>query len=133
MFKLGILRAFVKPSHFDALSFSLAPVIEKKIGVKFLWGEVKALDGLSKVATIKPRWSEKTEELAFDYCVICSGCNFNFLQKWGESLWFPTIYEEARKDSAWSHLDERLMEGRRRHIVEEYQKIKVDTCPRGWV
>jgi len=92
--------------------------------VKFIWGEVKALDGENNIAKIKPRWSENVEELAFDYCVICSGCNFNFLHKWGESLWFPTIYEDARPHSSWSHLDERTIEGRRRHINEEYQKIK---------
>jgi NADH dehydrogenase FAD-containing subunit len=120
----GILRAFVKPSHFEALSFSLAPAIEKKIGVKFIWGEVKNLDGVNNVATIKPRWKEDTEDLAFDYCIICSGCNFNFLHKYGESLWFPTIYEEARPHSSWSHIDERTIEGRRRHIYEEYEKIK---------
>jgi len=44
--------------------------------------------------------------------------------QWGESLWFPTIYEDARPASAWPHLDERQIEGRRRHINEEYQKIK---------
>jgi len=120
----GILRAFVKPSHFEALSFSLAPAIEKKIGVKFIWAEVKSIDGNSNTATIKPRWKDGTEELSFDYCIICSGCNFNFLHKWGESLWFPTIYEDARPASNWAHLDERTIEGRRRHIYEEYNKIK---------
>ena len=57
--------------------------------------------------------------------VICSGCNFNFLHKYGESLWFPTIYEDARAYSNWKHLDERHIEGRRRHIWEEYNKIKL--------
>eukprot|EP00913_Durusdinium_trenchii_P024255 g22773.t1 len=35
---------------------------------------------------------------SFDYCVICSGCNFGPFEKWGESLWFPTIHEAARQD-----------------------------------
>jgi NADH dehydrogenase FAD-containing subunit len=119
----GILRAYVKPEHFDALSFTLAPVLEKKLQVKFIWGEVKALDGKEQTAKIKPMFSESVDEVSWDYCLICSGCNFNFLHKWGESLWFPTIYEDARPASAWSHLDERFIEGRRRHILEEYSKL----------
>merc|ERR1712217_33833 len=41
----------------------------------------------------------------------------------GESLWFPTVHEEERKVSEWPHIDERYLEGRRRHIIEEYNKI----------
>jgi len=44
----GVLRAFVKPAHFDALSFTLQPVYERKMGVKFIWGEVLSLDGQNK-------------------------------------------------------------------------------------
>merc|ERR1719237_1262382 len=42
----------------------------------------------------------------------------------GESLWFPTVHEEARPQSSWPHIDERFLEGRRRHILEEYGAIK---------
>merc|ERR1719443_2276570 len=49
----GILRCFVKPAHFDALSFTIQPVIERKMGCKFIWGEVKKLDGEKKQATVK--------------------------------------------------------------------------------
>merc|ERR1712224_538693 len=42
----------------------------------------------------------------------------------GESLWFPTVHEDAMKHSAWAHIDERYLEGRRRHILEEYVKIQ---------
>lgn len=63
----GILRAFVKPSHFDTLSFCLADVV-KKMGVKFIWGEVKSIDADGSTALIKPRWKEEAEVLAFDYC-----------------------------------------------------------------
>jgi len=120
----GILRAFVKPAHLDSLTFQLAPVLERKLGVKFIWGEVKGINGDKQVATIKPMFANKTEDVEFDYCVIASGCNFNFLHKWGESLWFPTIYEDAIPEGSWSHIDERFLEGRRRHIFEEYNKIK---------
>jgi hypothetical protein len=41
----------------------------------------------------------------------------------GESLWFPVVHEEARKVSQWAHIDERFIEGRRRHILEEFHKI----------
>jgi len=44
----GVLRAFVKPAHFDALTFTLQPVLERSMGVKFIWGEVKTLDGEKK-------------------------------------------------------------------------------------
>lgn len=33
-----------KRAHFDSLSFCLSDVIERKIGAKFLWGEVSKLD-----------------------------------------------------------------------------------------
>merc|ERR1711862_636961 len=44
--------------------------------------------------------------------------------KWGESLWFPTIHEKARPEGSWAHIDERFIEGRRRHILEEYALVK---------
>eukprot|EP00435_Cladocopium_sp_Y103_P012485 s3282_g3.t1 len=49
--------------------------------------------------------------------------NFGPFSKWGESLWFPTIHEAARKDSEWPDIDERYLEGRRRHILEEHEKL----------
>jgi len=120
----GILRAYVKPEHLDALTFNLQPVLEDKLGVKFIWGEVKGINGQAQTASIKPIFADKPEEIGFDYCVIASGCNFNFLHAWGESLWFPTIYEDARPHGNWSHIDERFLEGRRRHIFEEYSKLQ---------
>jgi len=120
----GILRAYVKPAHFDALSFTLAPVLEKHVGVKFIWGEAKNVDYEANTVSVKQMFSKEIEKVGFDYLIVAAGCNFNFLHKWGESLWFPTIYEDARPHSNWSHIDERFMEGRRRHIMEEYNKIK---------
>jgi NADH dehydrogenase FAD-containing subunit len=119
----GILRAFVKPAHFDNLTFTLQEVLEHHMGVKFIWGEVKSLSGEKMTATIKPICIQKTEEVTFDYCMVAAGCNFNFLHKYGESLWFPTVHEEARPHSNWTHIDERYIEGRRRHILEENAKI----------
>jgi NADH dehydrogenase FAD-containing subunit len=117
----GILRAYVKPCHLDALTFTLEPVLQRSVGVRFLWGEVQKLN--DKDALVKPIFSQNTETVEFDYCVICSGCNFNPFHKMGESLWFPTVHENARKESAWGHIDERFLEGRRRHILEEYHKL----------
>ncbi|CAE7791679.1 aifB [Symbiodinium sp. CCMP2592] len=105
----GVLRAFVNPSHYDALSFSLQPVLERRMGVKYIWGEVKELDGDRKVANIKPLASDRREEVGFDYCIICSGCNFGPFKPMGESLWFPTVHEEAQAVSDWKHIDARLM------------------------
>jgi len=121
----GILRAYVKPVHFDALTFTLQPVVETKMGCKFIWGEVKTLDGEKKEATVKPIFSKAgLETIQFDYCAICAGCNFGPFQKWGESLWFPVIHEDAMPESQWSHIDERFIEGRRRHIFEQYCVIQ---------
>ena len=119
----GVLRAFVHPEHFDALSFTYQSVLERKMGVKFLWGEVKQLDAERRIAHIKPMFSKSTEEVPFDYCVVAAGCNFGVFHKWGESLWFPTVHEDARPEGSWSHIDERFIEGRRRHILEEHEKL----------
>jgi len=122
----GILRAYVKPGHFDALTFTVQSVLERKLHVKFLWGEVKTLDGENMTAQVKPMFATggSLETLSFDYCLICSGCNFNPMAPKGESLWFPTVHEVGREVSEWPHLDERFIEGRRRHIIEEHYKLK---------
>jgi len=117
----GVLRAYVKPKHFDALSFNLHPVIESKMGCKFIWGEVLKLNGDDKTAEIKPMFTNKNEIIDFDYCIICCGCNFN---PNAESMWFPTVHEVTRQVSEWKEFDERYIEGRRRHIWAEWQKIK---------
>ena len=57
------------------------------------------------------------EEVAFDYCIICAGCNFGPFEPMGKSLWFPTVHEEARSVSVWPHADERFIEGRHRQIL----------------
>jgi len=123
----GILRCYVKPAHFDSLSFTLQPIIERSMGVKFIWGEVKELDGTKQVAKVLPIYTQENGEsydyIKYDYCIICAGCNFNPFSPIGESLWFPTVHVDGRKQSEWGHIDERFIEGRRRHILEEYHKI----------
>jgi NADH dehydrogenase FAD-containing subunit len=125
----GILRCYVKPAHFDSLSFTLQPILERSMGVKYIWGEVKELDGENKCAKVLPIYTNsfadapRIDTIYYDYCVLCNGCNFNPFSPIGESLWFPTVFEESRKQSEWGHIDERFIEGRRRHILEEYHKI----------
>merc|ERR1712232_47173 len=126
----GILRAYVKPCHFDSLSFTLQPVYERKIGVKFIWGEVMKVDGEKKTADVETIFARGVDQISWDYCMICSGCNFNPLQPKGESLWFPTVHKVGREVSEWKHIDERYYEGRRRHILEEYHNI-ADLAKRG--
>eukprot|EP00747_Dinoflagellata_sp_TGD_P145351 gnl/TRDRNA2_/TRDRNA2_176579_c0_seq2.p1 gnl/TRDRNA2_/TRDRNA2_176579_c0~~gnl/TRDRNA2_/TRDRNA2_176579_c0_seq2.p1 ORF type:complete len:464 (+),score=133.02 gnl/TRDRNA2_/TRDRNA2_176579_c0_seq2:98-1489(+) len=118
----GVLRCFVKPAHFDSLSFTIQPVIERSMGCKFIWGELKELRE-DNTAVIKTMFATDPDVISFDYSVICAGCNFGPFKPMGESLWFPVIHEEARKVSEWGHIDERFIEGRRRHILEEYHKI----------
>jgi len=120
----GILRAYVKPKHLDALTFTLHPVIEEKMGCKYIWGEVLELNGKERLATIKPMFCKESEVLDFDYCIIASGCNFGPFHPQGESLWFPTVHQEARLQGSWPHLDERFLEGRRRHLLEEYAALQ---------
>merc|ERR1712232_1334346 len=64
------------------------------------------------------------EIVDFDFCIIASGCNFGPFHKWGESLWFPTIHEAARAEGSWPQFDERFIEGRRRHILDEFNAVK---------
>jgi hypothetical protein len=126
----GVLRAYVKPKHLDALTFTLSPVIEEQMHCKFIWGEVLDLTE-DFTATIKPMFVDKKEVIDFDYCVIASGCNFGVMHKWGESHWFPTVHACARSEGSWPHLDERFLEGRRRHILEEYNSIKELNAKKG--
>jgi len=124
----GVLRAYVKPCHLDALTFMLEPVFSRRMKVKFVLGEVLALNAKDKCAKVKPMTlsGDVTETYAFDYCVICSGCNFGPFDTpgdKGESLWFPVVHAVGREVSAWKHIDERFLEGRRRHILEEYHTI----------
>jgi len=120
----GVLRAYTKPKHLDALTFTLQPVIEAKMGCKYIWGEVTNLNGENRTCTIKPMFTDSEETIDFDYCIIASGCNFGPFHKWGESLWFPTIHRNGRAEGSWPHLDERFLEGRRRHILEEYGTLQ---------
>lgn len=120
----GVLRAYVKPKHLDALTFTLQPVIENKMQAKFIWGEVLTLDGKNRTALIQPIFVDKPETVDFDYCIIASGCNFNPLHPKGESLWFPTVHACGREVSQWKQFDERYLEGRRRHILDEYNAVK---------
>lgn len=119
----GILRAFVHPGHFSELTFMYQPVLEEKLGVRFIWGEVTTLDGEARVCTYKAMHVKKEEQLSFDYCVVASGCNFGLFDKWGESLWFPTVWERVQAESKWKEHDERFWHGRQAHIVEEYSKL----------
>ena len=69
----GVLRANVKPAHLDALTFNPQPVLERRMGVKFMWIEVKSLNGKEKTATIKHIFFDRLDTVSFDCCMICSG------------------------------------------------------------
>ena len=47
----GILRAYVKPAHFGALAFTLQNVLEHRMGVKFIWGEVNPVEILVELVS----------------------------------------------------------------------------------
>jgi len=119
----GILRAFVHPEHLTPLTFMYQPVLEGKMGVKFIWGEVKDLDGEKRECTYKTVQGGETQTIGYDYCIIACGCNFGLFEPLGESLWFPTVWEKAMATSKWKEFDERYWQGRRDHIEAEYQKL----------
>merc|ERR1719298_188617 len=62
----GVLRAYVKPKHLDALTFTLQPVIETKMQAKFVWGEVLELNGEERMALIQPMFMKDPETIDFD-------------------------------------------------------------------
>jgi len=119
----GILRAYVKPEHLQELTFKYQPVFDG-MGVHFIWGEVKKLDGEKRTCEYKTMHKETTDTCTFDYCVVAAGCNFGMFHPKGESLWFPSVWEDTRAVSSWKQHDERYWDGRLAHIVEEYEKVK---------
>ena len=94
-----VLRAFVVPKHLDVLTFTLYPVIEKRMDCKLNRGEVTELNGQDRTNTIKPMFVDKPVKVDLDYCIVAAGCNFGVFHQWGESLWFPT-YTTARAPKA---------------------------------
>ena len=65
---------------------NLQPVLKRRMGVKFIWGEAKSLDGKEKSATIKPIFFNRLDTVSFDFCMICSGCNLAPFHSHDESL-----------------------------------------------
>eukprot|EP00931_Biecheleriopsis_adriatica_P008160 TRINITY_DN109386_c0_g1_i1.p1 TRINITY_DN109386_c0_g1~~TRINITY_DN109386_c0_g1_i1.p1 ORF type:complete len:486 (+),score=75.52 TRINITY_DN109386_c0_g1_i1:27-1460(+) len=122
-FTSGIMRAYVQPDHWDSLTFLYHEVLERHLGVGFIWGEVTAIDSEQRCVRIKPMSADEEEVLHYDFCVIAGGCNFNQLASNGESPWFPTVHEKERVESENWHIDERYLEGRRRRILEEHQLL----------
>jgi NADH dehydrogenase FAD-containing subunit len=143
----GILRSFVEPSHFDNVVFDLRPILEGEMGCAFMWGEVTRIDADRREVSLyrlteyvgdeARRWrsgnltaypAKKAKEqtvIKFDYCVIAAGCCYNKMEKSrGQSLWFPTVLNSHQRTSAWNHIDERTIKGRRAHIEEEHAKLK---------
>ncbi|KAF4684419.1 hypothetical protein FOZ60_007888 [Perkinsus olseni] len=106
-FTPGILQAYGQPSYHRNLSFNYS----------------SSVDGSRKIAKVKPVWSKELVEVAFDYCIVATGCKFGLTTKWGETPWDATSLEEARKDSAWPQFDERYLAGRRAHIANEHEKL----------
>jgi NADH dehydrogenase FAD-containing subunit len=150
----GIMRAFVKPDHFDNVVFPVRPVIEEDMGCSFLWGEVFHIDPVSRevqlhrlmqyapkegsqshsmrlrrhksvVCSTPAKKMREAETVKFDYLIVAAGCAYTKIaMDNGQSLWFPTVLGSQQKASPWKHHDERTIEGRRHHILEEYRKLQ---------
>jgi len=125
-FTPAILRVYANPDQFELSSFLYADILEKKMGVRFLWGEVLSIDGPANTLKVKPMSSPNMEDIIFDHCIIATGCNFDMEDKWGESLWFPTVHGKIvhSSDSQWHNFDERYRDGRRRHIRAEHARLQ---------
>ena len=63
-----------------------------------------------------------SENIGFNYCITHAGRNCGPFENMGESLWFPTINEEAKTVNVWPHIDERHLGSRCRHELEEFHK-----------
>eukprot|EP00927_Polykrikos_kofoidii_P079180 TRINITY_DN7596_c0_g1_i1.p1 TRINITY_DN7596_c0_g1~~TRINITY_DN7596_c0_g1_i1.p1 ORF type:complete len:476 (-),score=82.38 TRINITY_DN7596_c0_g1_i1:80-1507(-) len=120
----GILRAYVKPEHFSSLAFPLKTVLEQRMGVRFMWGEAKSLDAQKKCVLVKTMHRTDILELPFDFCLVCVGCSYGPFSTMGSSLWTPVVHQEAQKVSEWADFNERFLEGRRRHIVDEFHRLE---------
>ena len=59
-------------------------VLQRSIGVKFIWGEVKALN--AKGCAQQAHVCQLPDEIAYDYGIICAGCNFGPFKPMGEAL-----------------------------------------------
>jgi len=97
----------VNPKLLDALTFTLAPVTEHRMGCNFAWREALAFDGQARHAFVNPMFLKTTELIDFDCRVRASGCNFVFSHQCGQPLWFPTVQQEYREKWGWCHLEER--------------------------
>lgn len=123
-FTSGVFRAFAQPRHWESLTFLYQDVLERRFGVKFIWGEVLDVDQWSQAAKIQPMFSKEVDTVVFDFCLVAIGCSFNQFTKSGESPWVPSIHGVwQREDKPHGHLDQRFLEGRRRRILEEYHNL----------
>jgi len=118
-FATGTIRAFTDPMHWDSLTFLYKRVLEGTFGVGFLWGEVIEIDGVTKCARVKTMISDAEEEVFFDYCIIATGSKCADIN----APWQPKVNARERNEVDLQHLDERYLEGRRRHIIEECQEL----------
>merc|ERR1712079_185759 len=84
------------------------------MGVDFIWGEVKALDAAQKSASIQRIYTAEPEDINFAYCIVCTGTSFR------DASWVPAATEGLR---IGNHFDERFLQGRRQHIMQEYHQI----------
>eukprot|EP00930_Biecheleria_cincta_P007446 TRINITY_DN108664_c0_g1_i1.p1 TRINITY_DN108664_c0_g1~~TRINITY_DN108664_c0_g1_i1.p1 ORF type:complete len:476 (+),score=69.26 TRINITY_DN108664_c0_g1_i1:25-1452(+) len=122
-FTSGMMRAYVQPDHWDSLTFLYKEVLEKTLGVGFVWGEVTAIDSEQHCVHVKNMAAGEEDVVSYDFCLVAGGCNFNPFLHTGESPWFPTVHEKNRGNTEHWHLDERYLEGRRRRILEEHQLL----------
>jgi len=116
----GIVRAYADPATWDALVVRHEDAFASCSNVKFIRGEVVQLDpGYARVLAE----DDRKLRLRYNFCIVATGCSFAPAGVSGESLWQPTCTDAARKTSAWSDYDERFVEHRRRHIIEEHRKL----------
>eukprot|EP00929_Paragymnodinium_shiwhaense_P109274 TRINITY_DN7566_c0_g1_i1.p1 TRINITY_DN7566_c0_g1~~TRINITY_DN7566_c0_g1_i1.p1 ORF type:complete len:505 (+),score=55.60 TRINITY_DN7566_c0_g1_i1:128-1642(+) len=134
-FGSGILRAYASPCTWDRLTFCYHEVLEHRLRVRFICGEVVNIDGPERCARIRTMFSDEEDEVLFDFCLIAGGCGFqNLVGTVGASPWMPQVHEKDRTASEFHRkLDERYLEGRRRHVLHENLRLQALNEERGQV
>ncbi|CAK0808206.1 unnamed protein product [Prorocentrum cordatum] len=62
-FTPGVLRAYADPARWEALTFLYHEVLERHLGVRWIWGEVTAIDGDECCAHVLAAFSRESETI----------------------------------------------------------------------
>ncbi|CAK9041096.1 unnamed protein product [Durusdinium trenchii] len=102
----GMVRPYSNPDLHRKLVVDYASVC-KKMKVSWIWGAAEKLQGNEVVVQLN---SSDQHRVAYDYCVVATGCDFG-------SLWAVSPTSGTRP------IDRRYLEGRQKEIEKEYDQL----------